>query len=101
MKDIGFSCLGPHNAKILVSAEILGVFACRTIKKVELIHVSVIHTLAIQEARWWFKASPGQIDFKTLSRKSPTQNRVGGVTQVVEHLSSKCKALSSNPRTTN
>jgi hypothetical protein len=34
------------------------------------------------------------------SPKYPTQNRAGGVAEVVEHLSSKHEALSSNPSTT-
>jgi hypothetical protein len=36
---------------------------------------------------------------ETLSQKYPTQKRAGGVAQVVEHLPSKCEALSSNPST--
>jgi hypothetical protein len=33
-----------------------------------------------------------QTVLEMLSRKYPTQNRAGGVTQVVKHLPSKCKA---------
>jgi hypothetical protein len=40
-----------------------------------------------------------QIVPKTLSQKYPTQNRVGGVSQVVECLSTKHESLSSNPST--
>jgi hypothetical protein len=36
---------------------------------------------------------------ETLSQKIPTQKRAGGAAQVVEHLTSKCEALSSNPST--
>jgi hypothetical protein len=46
---------------------------------------------------------PGQsrkIVLKTLSSKYPTQKRAGRVAQVVEHLLSKCEALSSNSTTT-
>jgi hypothetical protein len=42
-----------------------------------------------------FKASPGQIVQKTVFQKHPTQNRAGGVVQVVQGLPSKCEALSS------
>jgi hypothetical protein len=38
--------------------------------------------------------------WKTLSWKYPTQNRPGGVAQVIERLPSKCEALTSNPSTT-
>jgi hypothetical protein len=34
---------------------------------------------------------------ETLSCKYPTQKRAGKVAQVVEHLSSKCETLNSNP----
>jgi hypothetical protein len=40
-----------------------------------------------------------QIVLKTLSQEYSAQNRTGRVAQVVEHLPSKCEALSSNPRT--
>jgi hypothetical protein len=33
-------------------------------------------------------------------RKYSTQSRVGGMAQVIEHLTNKCEALSSNPSTT-
>jgi hypothetical protein len=36
---------------------------------------------------------------ETLSQKYPTQERAGGVAQVIEYLSSKCEALSSNSST--
>jgi hypothetical protein len=42
----------------------------------------------------------GQIVCKTLSRKYPTQKRAEGMTQVANHLCSKCEALSSNPSIT-
>jgi hypothetical protein len=40
-------------------------------------------------------SQPGQIVLKTLSRKILSQKRAGAVAQVVEHLPSKCEALSS------
>jgi hypothetical protein len=40
-----------------------------------------------------------QIVFETLSQKSPTQIRAGGVVKMVQHLSSKCEALNSNSST--
>jgi hypothetical protein len=43
------------------------------------------------------QSQPGKIVHETISQKNPTQKRAGGVTQVVEHLPSKHKALSSNP----
>jgi hypothetical protein len=55
--------------------------------------------LATQEAeirRIVVISQPRQIVCETLSQKYPTQNRAGGV---VECLSSKCEALSSNPST--
>jgi hypothetical protein len=57
--------------------------------------------LATQEAEGglWFEASPRQIVHETLSQKHSIQNRAGGVAQVVECLTSKCKALSSNSST--
>jgi hypothetical protein len=54
--------------------------------------------LATQEAeirRIVVRTSPGQTVYKALSRK----NRTGGVTQAVQHLSSKYEAPSSNPGT--
>jgi hypothetical protein len=45
------------------------------------------------------RSQPRQIVLETISQKYPTQNRAGGVTQVVEHLPHKCEALSSNPST--
>jgi hypothetical protein len=44
-----------------------------------------------------FEASPGQIVCETLSQKNPSHKRTGGMTQLIERLPSKCKALSSNP----
>jgi hypothetical protein len=41
------------------------------------------------------RSQPGQIVRETLSWKNPTQNRAGRVAQVVEHLPSKHKTLSS------
>jgi hypothetical protein len=38
-----------------------------------------------------------QIVCKTLPRKYPTQNRAGGVAQVVEYLPSKHETVSLNP----
>jgi hypothetical protein len=47
------------------------------------------------------EASPGQTVHETLSWKSLTQNRAGGVAEVVEQLpGKKNEALSSNPSTT-
>jgi hypothetical protein len=40
-----------------------------------------------------------QIVYENLSPKYPTYKMAGGIVQVVQHLSSKCKALSSNPST--
>jgi hypothetical protein len=40
------------------------------------------------------RSQPGQIVCETLSGKCPTQKRAGGVARVVEHLPSKCEALS-------
>jgi hypothetical protein len=54
--------------------------------------------LATEEAeirRISVQSQVGQIVLKTLSQKYPTQNRTGGVAQVVERLPSKCEALSS------
>jgi hypothetical protein len=42
-----------------------------------------------------------QIVLETLFWKHPTQERAGGVVQVVDYLPSKDEALSSNPRTNN
>jgi hypothetical protein len=55
--------------------------------------------LATQEAetrRTAVQSQPGKIVHKTLSLTHPTQHRAGRVAQVVEHLLSKYKALSSN-----
>jgi hypothetical protein len=41
----------------------------------------------------------GKINCETLSQKYSTQNRAGGVTQVIQCLPNKCEALSSNPST--
>jgi hypothetical protein len=49
----------------------------------------------------WFKASPAKYFLRPpLSGKYSTQKRAGGVAHVVEHLTSKCEALSSNSNTT-
>jgi hypothetical protein len=45
----------------------------------------------------WFEVSPKQIVQEPLSQKYPTKKRAGGMAQVVEHLPSKCEALSSTP----
>jgi hypothetical protein len=45
------------------------------------------------------QSQPGQTVPETLSQKHPTQNRTGGVAQVVECLPSKHEALSSNQST--
>jgi hypothetical protein len=51
--------------------------------------------------RWiTVQSQPWQIAHKTLSQKNPTQNRIGGAAKLVEHLSSKSEALSSNTRPT-
>jgi predicted nucleic acid-binding Zn ribbon protein len=58
--------------------------------------------LATQEAdirRITVQRQSRQIVYKTLSWKYLTQERAGGVAQVVEHLCSKCEALSSNSST--
>jgi hypothetical protein len=48
-----------------------------------------------------FKAIPEQTVHKTLSLKNPSQTkRAGGLVQVVEYLSSKYEALSSDSSTT-
>jgi hypothetical protein len=44
-----------------------------------------------------FKISPRQIVHEALFQKNPSQNRAGGVAQVVESLPNNCEALSSNP----
>jgi hypothetical protein len=44
-----------------------------------------------------FKASTGKVS-EILSQKQNTNKRAGSMTQVVEGLLSKLKALSSNPR---
>jgi hypothetical protein len=58
---------------------------------------------------WWIvpvilatlkEAQPGQIAHETQSRQYPTPKRAGDVVQVIEHLLSKCEALSSNLHTT-
>jgi hypothetical protein len=57
---------------------------------------------ATQEAalrRIAVRSQPRQIVHKTLAQKYLIQNRAGGVAQVVEHLPSKCKTLSSSPTT--
>jgi hypothetical protein len=51
-----------------------------------------IKRITVQSQTW-------QIACESLSWKYPTQKRAGGVVQVVEHLPSKCEALSSNPIT--
>jgi hypothetical protein len=58
--------------------------------------------LTTQEAeirRIEVQSQPRQIVCETLSQKYLTQNRAGGMDQVVEHLPSKPEALSSNPNT--
>jgi hypothetical protein len=58
--------------------------------------------LATQEAeirRISVQSQPGKIDRETLSQKNISQNKAGGVAQVIECLPRKCKALSSNPST--
>jgi hypothetical protein len=45
-------------------------------------------------------SKPAQVNNLWDSRKYPTQNRAGGVDQVVECLPRKCEALSSHPSTT-
>jgi hypothetical protein len=47
----------------------------------------------------WSKTSLWQIVLKTLFQKCSTQNRAGGMAQVVEYLPSKHVILSSNPTT--
>jgi hypothetical protein len=47
-----------------------------------------------------FEASLRKIVCETLSLKHSTQNRAGGLVQVVEHLPMESEALSSNPSTT-
>jgi hypothetical protein len=42
-------------------------------------------------------SQPGKIVLETLSWKYPTHKRAGRVAQIVEHLPSKCEALSSDP----
>jgi hypothetical protein len=56
--------------------------------------------LATQEAkirRITVQSQPGKVVWKTLSQQYSTRKSAGGVAQVVEHLPSKCEALSSNP----
>jgi hypothetical protein len=45
------------------------------------------------------QSQTGQIAHETLLGTKPTQNRAGGVAQVVECLLSKYEALNSNPST--
>jgi hypothetical protein len=55
-------------------------------------------SLATQEAKIRMTAVPAQpvqIVHESLSRKYPTQSKAGGVAQMIEHLASKCEALSS------
>jgi hypothetical protein len=54
-----------------------------------------------RSGRSQFEASPGKIVLQTLSRKYPTQNRAGGVVQVLEHLHSKLEDLSSKEKKPN
>jgi hypothetical protein len=60
--------------------------------------------LVTQEAeirRIVVQSQPRQIVSGTLCQKNPTQKRrVDRMIQVVEHLLSKCEAMSSSPRTT-
>jgi hypothetical protein len=53
---------------------------------------------------WWLnrrinvQASPG-INVRIYLKNKSKAKRIGAVDQVIEHLPSKCKALSSNPST--
>jgi hypothetical protein len=58
---------------------------------------------ATQEAeirRTVVRGQPRQIVREPLSRENTSQKVAGGVAQGVEHLPSKCEALSANPCTT-
>jgi hypothetical protein len=46
------------------------------------------------------QSQPRKIVLKTLSRNYPTQKMASRVAQVIQHLPSKCEALSLNPNTT-
>jgi hypothetical protein len=46
------------------------------------------------------QSQPRKIVHETLPQKYKTQNRAGQVVQIIEHLSSKCENLSSNPSNT-
>jgi hypothetical protein len=46
------------------------------------------------------KPALGKWFVRFVSKIPNTQKRAGGVTQAIQHLPSKCEALSSNPRTT-
>jgi hypothetical protein len=52
----------------------------------------------VEEGGTGSKANPMQ-KYKILSEKQPRAKRAGGMAQMVEHLHSKCKAMSSNPST--
>jgi hypothetical protein len=49
------------------------------------------------EGFWFLNCHLRQIVLETLLRKYPKQKRIGGITEVVEHLSNKHEALSSRP----
>jgi hypothetical protein len=48
---------------------------------------------------WWFEASWDKQFTRAYLKNIPTQNRADGVAPVIEHLPTKCEALSSNTST--
>jgi hypothetical protein len=59
------------------------------------------HQSNLSSSGW--KKNPGSIklqNFSTFHCETSHNERAGGVAQVVEHLPSKCEAVSSNPFTT-
>jgi hypothetical protein len=57
----------------------------------------ILATHETQIRRIIVQSQPGEIVHKTLSQKYATPKKAGGVAYVVEHLPSKCEAMSSNP----
>jgi hypothetical protein len=53
----------------------------------------ILATWKAEKTRITVQSQPRKIVHKTLSQEYPTQNRVGGVVQVVELLPSKCEVL--------
>jgi hypothetical protein len=57
---------------------------------------AVLATQGAEIGRIVVRSQPEQTVYETLSQKNPSQNRVGGVAQVVQRLPSKPEALTSS-----